>query len=370
MKVYEINTVARRNNAPGRIMLDISDAIMRDGGDTRIYSRKGLHLYSHALRSRLYDSEGLHSYRATNALIHDIEKFSPDIIHIHNIHGHYLNFPLFFSYIKKTNIHLVWTLHDCWPFTGHCVYFSHAKCQKWISGCNNCKLSSQYPTSWFRDNSQRNWEYKRNSFENVENLTIVCVSKWMAEQVKQSFLKHYPCIVIPNGVDTTIFRPYNTAISNTFNIIGVASNWQRNKGLNYLERLKTMLATNEHLTIVSGISNMKELAKIYSSADLFLNPSEEESFGMTTIEAMACGTPVIVNNKTAIPEVVTSKVGYITDFSDLQNVYNLIQQIKSYGKFHYSETCISHIAQNYTLPLMTDRYLQLFRDIINGSPKN
>lgn len=365
MKVFEINTVTSHNNAPGRIMLNISDAIIQNGGNVRMYSRNGIHIYIHGLMSRLFDTEGHHSTHATHSLINDIDKFAPDIIHIHNLHGHYINYPLLFSYFKSTNIPIVWTLHDCWPLTGHCAYYSYAKCQKWTTGCHNCQLSKQYPKSWFHDNSRRNWESKYTSFNSVNNLTIVCVSKWMDTQVNQSFLKNYPRIIIPNGIDTTIFRPYSPCkTSDNFNIIGVASNWTRNKGLNHLMRLKRMLAPDEHITIVSGVSDMTELAKIYSSADLFLNPSEEESFGMTTIEAMACGTPVIVNNKTAIPEVVSSTTGYIADFSDLQKALQCIRQVKSKGKDFYCNACISHVTQNFSLQLMTDRYIQLFHEIL------
>lgn len=365
MKVFEINTVAHHNNAPGRIMLNISDTVIHNGGDVCVYSRKGIHTYIHGLMSRLLDTEGLHSFHATRSLINKIEKFRPDIIHLHNLHGHYINYPLLFSYFKSTNIPIVWTLHDCWPLTGHCAYYSYAKCQKWITGCHNCKLSKQYPKSWLFDNSLKNWKSKYASFSSVKNLTIVSVSKWMDAQVNKSFLKDYPRIIIPNGIDTTIFRPYCTRkASDNFNIIGVASNWSRNKGLNHLMQLKRMLAPDEHITIVSGISNMTELAKIYSSADLFLNPSEEESFGMTTIEAMACGTPVIVNNRTAMPEFVTSTTGYIADFSDLQRILQRIRHIKSKGKDFYRNACVSHVEQNYSLQLMTDRYIQLFHEIL------
>lgn len=365
MKLYAINTVARRDNAPGRIMLDIIDAMTSIGGTSRFYTRHGLHTYIHGFLSRITDSEGLHTKSATYRLIDDITSFAPDIIHIHNIHGHYINYEILFSFLRTAGIPIVWTLHDCWAWTGHCVHYTSAKCDKWQSGCHDCPITGSYPKSWFRDNSLINWQLKHKSFSDIPNLTIVCVSEWQAAQARQSFLKNYPIKVIPNGVDTTIFRPYSIAPHPDFRIIAVASNWNLNKGREHLFRLQSHLNSDETLNLISGIHNRAELAQIYSDADLFLNPSEEETFGMTTIEAMACGTPAIVNCHTALPETVTSPTtGLVVDFSDINATIEAIRRIKALGKNNFINPCRNLIINNYSLSTMTDSYLRLFNEII------
>lgn len=364
MKLYSINTVAIRSNAPGRIMLDISDAVANMEGDIRIHTRKGIHTYIHGFLSRLCDSEGLHSKKSTHSLISDIKDFNPDIIHLHNIHGHYINYEILFSFLRTANTPIVWTLHDCWAWTGHCVHYTSANCNKWTSGCHKCSSRRNYPSSWFYDNSKKNWARKVDAFSNIPNLTIVCVSEWQASQVRRSFLKDYPIRVIPNGIDTSIYRPIPTKPHQDFKIIAVASNWKLNKGKNYLDNLRQYLNKDETLVLISGITDQAELAKIYSDADLFLNPSEEETFGMTTVEAMACGTPAIVNNCTALPETLVPSTGITVNFSNTPDLLTSIRHIKSIGKISFTKACRSHILNNYSLQKMTDNYISLFRDIL------
>lgn len=370
MKLYSINTVAQRANAPGRIMLDISNAIAIGGGESRIYTRQGLHTYIHGLCSRLGDAEGLYSKCATHHLINDILSFRPDIIHLHNIHGHYVNYEILFSFLKTVNIPIVWTLHDCWAWTGHCVHYTSVKCDRWRTGCYDCPSIRRYPSSWFYDNTRRNWERKSRAFIGIPNLTIVCVSEWQAAQAQKSFLKNYPIKVISNGIDTSIYKPHQTSPHKDFRIIAVASNWNLNKGKKYLDLLRPYLRSDETLKLINGITDQTELAKIYSEADLFLNPSEEETFGMTTIEAMACGTPAIVNNCTALPETIkSSSTGFIVNCSDIDCFLNAIRHVKSLGKTYFKETCRNHVVEKYSLQIMIDNYLDLFCRIGNCTNK-
>lgn len=365
MKLYSINTVAKRTNAPGRIMLDISNTVSSMGGDTRIHTRNGLHIYIHGFLSKLSDSEGLHSVHSTHNLISEIKSFNPDIIHLHNIHGHYINYEILFSFLGSSKIPIVWTLHDCWAWTGHCVHYTSANCNRWVSGCYRCPSIRNYPSSWFYDNSQDNWIRKANTFSNIPNLTIVCVSEWQAIQLQKSFLKNHPIKVIPNGIDTSIYKPYPTNPHKDFRIIAVASNWKLNKGRKYLDKIRQYLKEDETLNLISGVTNQIELAKIYSDADLFLNPSEEETFGMTTVEAMACGTPAIVNRHTALPETLTRSTGFVVDFSNTHDLLKSIRQIRLIGKDSFMEACRSHVTKNYSLQKMTDNYIDLYQQILN-----
>lgn len=392
MKVASINTVATQSNAPGRIMLNISDAIIESGGKSFVAYGRGessiCNSYKigstcdtiiHTLYSRISDSEGLHSINATKKLIAQLVNFSPDIVHLHNTHGHYISYQILMQWLKDCNIPIVWTMHDCWAFTGHCCHYTANKCDKWKNGCIDCKYSYTYPHS-ISSQSKRNFELKRELFSSLPNLTIVAVSNWLANELKQSYLNKYPIEVIHNGIGTEIFKPMQHSSNGKFRILGVASHWGENKNIEFFNHLANKISTDEEIIIVGDIPIKKrlhlhkrithigkfysaeKLAKIYSSADVFINPSREETFGMTTIEAMACSTPAIVNNATALPEVITPETGYAIDINDIDAVYNTLQHIKNNpNRF---ANCRQHIINNYSLNLMTLQYLNLYQSIM------
>ncbi|MBQ7042229.1 MAG: glycosyltransferase [Muribaculaceae bacterium] len=390
MRVASINTVATQNNAPGRIMLNISDAILRTGGESLVTYGRGessipnsykisstCNAIIHTLKSRISDSEGLHSINATKKLIAQLESFNPDIIHLHNIHGHYVNYPLLMRWLKDSDIPVVWTMHDCWAITGHCCHYSANGCDKWKNGCRDCKYSYTYPRS-ISSQSKRNFELKRELFSSLPNLTIVAVSNWLANELKQSYLNKYPIEVIHNGIDSEIFKAMPHPSNGKFRILGVASHWGENKNIEFFNHLANKISPNEEIIIVGDITlkkrlqlhkntthigkfrSAKKLAEIYSSADVFINPSREETFGMTTIEAMACGTPVIVNNATALPETITSNSGIVVDIDNISKVYNVITHIKEHRQNF--TTGRKHIIDNYSINQMTSQYLNLYQN--------
>lgn len=394
MKVVAINTVASADNAPGRIMTGICTAIADAGHEAiAVYGRgkapdagviRSVRMGSdaavlcHTLMSRLTDSEGLHSECATRQLIRVLDREQPDIIHLHNLHGHYLNYPSLVSWINSVGIPVVWTLHDCWPMTGHCAYYHD--CRKWLSGCNDCRQLSYYPKSVLLCRSGRNFRMKRMLFGSIRNLTVVAVSRWLADEVGRSFLGDNPVRVIPNGVETDCFKPHVAAIGNRrFTILGVASRWERRKGLDTFIRLAPhlegwgeiiLVGVDRHeplprpVKAIGRITSPQELSRVYSCADLFINPSKAETFGMTTVEAMACGTPVIVNNSTALPECVAHDTGIVVDTGNIDALLRSINEIRSKGKAHYSARCISHIRDNYSIKRMTDAYLSLYNSVL------
>ncbi|MDR2409256.1 MAG: glycosyltransferase, partial [Bacteroidales bacterium] len=314
-----------------------------------------LSIYWHVLMSRLFDCHGLASKKATMKLIKQIEQISPDVIHLHNIHGYYINYKLLFDYLRNTKTHVIWTLHDCWAFTGHCAHFSFIRCMKWKIECNNCPQKSTYPRSILMDRSRSNFLAKKKSFR-LDNtrLIIATVSNWLTDLCLQSFLKDIPFKCIHNGVDINVFKPvlekkkdilekYN--INAGFIILGVASIWAKRKGLDDFVKLSSHLSPDCSIVLVGlskqqlknlpprivGIQrteNRDELAVIYSSADVFINPTWEDNFPTTNLEALACGTPVITYNTGGSIESITDETGYIVEQGDIEGLLNAIEQIK------------------------------------------
>lgn len=395
MKIVAINTVAEVYNAPGRIMTDICRAINDNGGDAlAVYGRgepplgiNSYHMggkfdfYSHTLKSRITDSEGLHSVVATRKMLDEVERFEPDIVHLHNLHGHYLNYRLLFDWLKTTGVPVVWTLHDCWAFTGHCAYYSSVKCNGWLTGCKQCKHIREYPRSYI-DRARYNFAKKTDVFTSLDRLTIVPVSQWLANEVASSFLNKYSVKVIPNGIATDIFRRVPAEFrSRTFRILGVASNWENRKNLQFFIDLaynsptaivylagrlsrKQRKKLPKNILLVGEVKDCQEMAHVYSSVDMFINASDSETFGMTTIEAMSCGLPVIVNNTTALPEVIAGDSAFVTDIRDKKKVLTLIEKIKNEIIPLKTETSLEHVRANYDVSVMVSAYIQLFKNIL------
>lgn len=287
-------------------------------------------VYSHALKARLFDAMGYGSKNATKKFVEKIEVFHPDIIHIHNIHGYYLNIEILFEYLKKhPEIKKIWTLHDCWPFTGHCTHYELEKCYQWQTECMHCVRKDGYPKSMI-DKCNYNYNFKKKLFTGVKNMMVVTPSHWLRDQISKSFLKDYDIRVIFNGVDTNVFKPTLSSIKEKYGIedkkiiLGVASVWDCNKGLDIFISLSKMI-NDDYIIVLIGLTpkqikkmpsniigisrteNVEELVMWYSASEVYVNGSKEETFGLTTVEAINCGTPVIVFNSTALPEVVGNK---------------------------------------------------------------
>lgn len=289
------------------------------------------------------------AYYATIKLLRKLDAFKPDIIHLHNIHGWYVNIILLFRYIKKHNIRVVWTLHDCWAFTGHCPHFQENNCTKWVNGCKKCELHMNYPKSYL-DNSKWMYAIKKQCFVGVKDLTIVTPSEWLASLVKRSFLGCYPCQVINNGIDLTVFCPRESdfrvmnKLENKKIVLGVASQWNNKKGLdvfidlaNHLDDRFQVVLVGTTATIdkvlpgniitIHRTNNQEELAEIYSSADVFVNPTREDTFPTVNIEALACGTPVITFDVGGSPEILDETCGVVVKKNDLLNLLSSIERI-------------------------------------------
>ncbi|MFY9297169.1 MAG: glycosyltransferase [Caldicoprobacterales bacterium] len=395
MKVLQINSVCGIGST-GRIATDIHNMLIEQGHESYIaYGRdlprncdnairigNKIDNYAHVLLTRLFDKHGFGSIKATEEFIKKVEEIDPDVIHLHNIHGYYINIEVLFDYLKEADKPVIWTLHDCWAFTGHCAYFDYVGCEKWKTGCYDCPEKKSYPSSRLLDKSKQNYLKKKEIFTGVKNMTIVTPSSWLAELVRESFLGECPVKVINNGIDLKIFKPtksnfrekYN--IEDKFIILGVANVWDRRKGFDYFIELSKLIKIDEIIVMVGltekqkrslpdniiGITrtnDVNELVEIYTAADYFLNPSLEETMGLVTVEALACGTPVIVSNSTAVPEVVNEKCGKIVLDNSTKGFYSAI--VNNDRDFSSIE-CIKQ-AQKYDKQKMYKKYLNLYNEV-------
>lgn len=340
-----------------------------------------LSVYSHYIFHRLFDNEGLSSYWSTKRLIRFIKKIKPDIIHLHNLHDHWLNYKLLFEYLNSSSIEVVWTFHDFWAITGHCCHFINANCTKWITACNRCPLSK----SVF-DRSSRNYRLKKDLFTKNHNLHIVAVSQWVAENIRKSFLSSNDIRVITNGVNVQKFQPtrnnkLSTIPDDKFVIMAVASQWKSGKGLSDYISMSKLLGKDEIIVLVGVDDNIKkilptniigilrtnnqdELVELYSRADVVTSFSSAETFGLSIIESYACGTPVVVYNNTAHPYLVNPNTGIVVPDKDYSEAYAAIQRIKSLGKMHYSENCVRFARENYDENTKYLQYINMYKELL------
>lgn len=362
VKILQINTFG--NLSTGKISVDIARTLKSFGHECIVaYARNALaedvkgikigsklDVYLHGVLTRITDRAGFYSKKATKKLIQKIDEMNPDIIQLHNIHGYYINIELLFQYIDRKKIPVVWTLHDCWAFTGHCAHFETVQCYKWRTQCYNCQLKCEYPRSFICDNSKRNYQQKKELFTSLDNMTLVVPSNWLLNYVKQSFLAKYPVRVINNGIDHQVFKPTlgnwkkENRLENKKVILGVAGTWSSIKGLDDMVQLADLL-DETYQVVVIGVSkiqkkglpekvigieriyNSNKLAEIYSGAEFFVNPTYADNFPTVNLEALSCGTPVITYKTGGSPEIIDETCGYVVDQGDISAVSNAIKTL-------------------------------------------
>ncbi len=395
MKILQIN--ASNHGSTGKIMLQLAEkaeeaghiaysafANVRENKKTAVKNQilignrfsRNLHLKL----SYYTGLEGCFSFFSTLRFLKKIDRIKPDLIHLHNLHICYINLPLLFSYIKKKEIRTVWTLHDCWPFTGHCPHFQMADCDKWKEGCFSCPIYKQYPKS-FSDNAKKMYRFKKKWFTGVKDLTVVTPSHWLAFLVKESFLKDYPVKVIHNGIDLRIFKPITGnfrdqyKIGDKYIILGVANPWSERKGLDvFIELSKrlddrfqiVLVGTNdkldkslpENIISVHKTKDQAELAQIYSSADLFVNPTREENYPTVNMEAVACGTPVLTFRTGGSPEILDEFTGSVVEKNDVDAMYEKIVSICENKEFSTEE--ILKRAEKFDMNERFCEYIKLY----------
>lgn len=395
MKILLINSVLGYGST-GRIVKDLHDVLLSENHQPLVAFGRGqgidgYHQYKignlidqghHLLSTRLFDDHGLKSKHATNKLIQEIKDFKPDLIHLHNIHGYYVNYPILMKSIKELQIPVVWTLHDCWSFTGHCAYFDFVGCERWKEGCFDCPQKNAYPESMGWDRSKRNYQLKKDLFNPIE-ATIVSPSQWLTNLVNQSFLNH-PAITIPNGIDLEIFKyspdkTFDLPDDKTI-ILGVASVWEPRKGLNFFEELIPVLPHDYHVvivgvseaqkaslthpntTLISRTDNVQQLVELYSRADVLLNPTLEDNFPTVNLEAQACGLPIITFDTGGSPETITQETGLIVD-KDIKSILEGLQTLKQSHREDQRRACVNH-AKTFDKNKRYQQYIELYERVV------
>ncbi len=396
MKVVQLNSTCGVGST-GKICVSISKLLSDKGIENYIIYTSGKSDYPlgikcsgtvykkiQALKSRIFGNYGFNSKNATKEIIELFEKIQPDVIHIHNIHGHDCDLEMLFEFIKKRKTKLVWTFHDCWSFTGYCTHFDMMGCEKWKNGCYDCPQHKEY--SWFFDRSGRLYEKKKELFKNLD-LTIVTPSKWLADKVKQSFLKEYNVVVINNGVDLSVFEPLKSnfrkerSLEGRKIILGVSFGWSDKKGLDvFIELAKrlpgnyqiVLVGTNEktdkllpeNIVSIHRTQNQKELAEIYTAADVFINPTREENYPTVNMEAIACGTPVITFRTGGSPEIIDETCGCVVEKDDIDAMEREIIRICE-EKPYSEEACIKK-AKAFDENERFKEYLELYERTVAG----
>lgn len=393
-KLLQINICANWGST-GKIAEQIGEVAMSHGWESYIaYGRQvnpsksnlikigtRWDVYRHAIYTLFTDRHGLASQRATKAFIKRIKEMKPDIIHLHNIHGYYINYKILFDYLNSTDIPVVWTLHDCWSFTGHCAYFDSIGCEKWKVDCNICPLKHSYPKS-FTDNAKKNLVQKKESMGNLKKLNLIPVSQWLNDFVKKSYLSKNNIRTIHNGVDINKFRPVNHSPSNKFLILGVANIWEKRKGFDDFIQLRAALKDSEYEFILVGLSqeqitklptgiqgikrtnSVEELVELYSKALVYVNLTYEDNFPTTNIEALACGTPVLTYKTGGSPEAISSETGFVIGKGDIDSAVKAIEEIASKGKQYYSANCRHRAIDYFNKNEQFKKYIFLYNEIL------
>lgn len=412
-KLFQINIVSNMLST-GKICEDIAKVIIVNEWKSYIaYGRWAkpsvskarrvggqFDMYEHFVEHRLFDNEGFASRRATRKLIQWIDEVKPDIIQLHNIHDHYLNYPLLFEYLATQDTPVVWTQHDCWAFTGGCTYNDLYDCWKWRIECGNCPEKRAI----FCDRSKYQFNLKKELMSRVKNLTFVPVSDWLGDLIKKSFHSNRNVITIHNGIDISRFRPMaGDEKDGKFRILGVAAVWHKRKGFDDFIKLRELLSDDYEITLVgltqkqvevlpNGImgitrtSNIEEMVKLYSNADVFVNPTYSDNFPTTNIEALACGTPVITYKTGGSPEAIR-EIEHVEPFGILRNqvkngmecyscgivieqgnidvLADAIRQMKEYPLS--SADCRKRAEECFDKDKCFKEYLELYDSLINSS---
>ena len=398
MRVFQLNAFCGVKST-GRIASEIAKLVAEDGGECRIgYGVPGIsddsqpYAYRigtpvsrkfHAVIRKLFDAEGYGSFWATRKLIQDLNAFRPDLIHLHNIHGCYLNFGLLFRYLSKAEIPVVWTLHDCWPFTGHCAYFDYSGCQKWQHECSHCPQQRNYPVCIGLDGSRRNHRNKKKWFSKLKNLTFVAPCQWMTKPLAASFMGKYPVRVIVNGVNLDVFHPVESQLRSQYHLedkkvcLAVASEWDERKGLTYIIQAAEKLDDSYRFVVIGleseqirllpsnviGLertSSTEELAAWYTTADCFVNPTLEDNMPMVNLEALACGTPVVVFETGGCPEAIDPSCGIVVKQGHLDEFCRAIQTLCEQKEM--GDCCLNR-AKHFDCKATFQSYLELYKEI-------
>ncbi|WP_158860034.1 glycosyltransferase [Lunatibacter salilacus] len=401
MRILQINSVAN-SGSTGRIAEEIGNVLMAHGHESFIAYGRGdrpsqsnlikignkVDTYFHGIKTAVFDRHGFGSKEATHKLILEIEKIKPDAIGLHNLHGYYLNIEILFDYLKSSKTPVLWTLFDCWAFTGHCTYFDNIQCEKWKEHCEICPKTKFYPSSYVLDNSFKNFEDKNRLFSSPANMELLVHSQWLKTLVEQSFLSNRKIHLTPSGIDLEQFSPSLSLLKEKYSILdikvilGCASIWDKRKGLDDFIQLHSHL-TNKYKIVLIGLNkdqiaklpdgmlgitrteSIQELAEWYSLADVFVNPTYQDNFPTTNLEALGCGTPVITYNTGGSPEAIDEFTGLVVPKGDIQGLKDAVEKISSKGKAHFQKACRIRAEKYFNKNDRYLDYLHLYESLVN-----
>lgn len=380
MKVLFVNSVCDYGST-GKIVRDLANGLKKEGHEVLIcygrhqakedtdtfYIGDKLTTYSHVFMTRVFNRHGLHSNRATQKLIEKIETFNPDVIHLHNLHGYYLNVEMLFEALKTFKGKIYWTFHDCWPISGSSAYFDYHGCKTWDEGCVECNSTRDYPEALVFKRQKKNFLWKKKAFSGLDNLTLVTPSYWLKELLAKSFLAQYPCEVIHNGINTNLFKPtYDAELTKKYEnklvLLGVASIWEQRKGLNDFIKLSTMISDNYKIvliglteeqkkslpTAIDGVlrtDSAEQLAAYYTLSHRFINPTYEDNYPTTNIEALCCHTPVIAYDTGGNKEVSIKPFMTIVPQGDFEAIVHELNSNKNISFDHLDS--LSHDSHTF-----------------------
>lgn len=366
--------------AYGRMMNPSKSKLIKIGSQSDVYLHYAL--------GRYLDYEGLASKQATKKLVQEIERIKPDVIHLHNIHDHYLNYQILFEYLSKHDIPVVWTQHDQWATTGGCCYVPDG-CNKWRTGCYECPLRKGVKN----DRSKKNYSLKKEFFTAIKSLTLVPVSEWLGGMMRVSFLGERDIRIIHNGIDINTFRPIAADIHRKYNIedkkivLGVASEWSERKGLPDMLKLANWLPKDEYAVVIVGkilkkvsiekdegcpivfidrTQNVQELAQLYSAASVFVNPTYQDNYPTTNLEAMACGTPVVTYRTGGSPEAVSEKTGLVVEQGNLPSLVEAIRVVCGCDKDTFTTECHKRAESYFDKEKCFEKYMELYRELLGN----
>ena len=413
-KLLQINPVLRTSTSTGRIMKEIGELAMANGWESYVAYSKGrdglpgstsipvpvgnkASVAWHGLQTRILDRHGLGSVRATKRFIEDIRRIGPDIIHIHNIHGYFLNYRILFDFLSHSGIQVIWTVHDCWLYTGHCYHYMYAGCDRWKTGCGHCPQRWKFPRSLLADRSARNFRDKRDAFCSMpeDRLTIVPVSDWMRSEMSESFLKDYRFQVIHNGIDTDVFSPQPAlesevrrcyGLGDRHVILGIASIWSEEKGLNDFVEMAARLDRDEVIVLVGmdrkqlddvlsrygrtvlgdrmvavkRTADVHQLAGLYSTADVLVNPTWQDNYPTVNLEAISCGTPVVTYRTGGSIEAVAGDTGFVVEQGDIEGLVDAVRRVETLGKAHFMDACRSRAVKEFRKEDRYAEYIELY----------
>ena len=413
-KLLQINPVLRTSTSTGRIMKEIGELAMANGWESYVAYSKGrdglpgstsipvpvgnkASVAWHGLQTRILDRHGLGSVLATKRFIEDIRRIRPDIIHIHNIHGYFLNYRILFDFLSHSGIQVIWTVHDCWLYTGHCYHYMYAGCDRWKTGCGHCPQRWKFPRSLLADRSARNFRDKRDAFCSMpeDRLTIVPVSDWMRSEMSESFLKDYRFQVIHNGIDTDVFSPQPAlesevrrcyGLGDRHVILGIASIWSEEKGLNDFVEMAARLDSDEVIVLVGmdrkqlddvlsrygrtvlgdrmvavkRTADVHQLAGLYSTADVLVNPTWQDNYPTVNLEAISCGTPVVTYRTGGSIEAVAGDTGFVVEQGDIEGLVDAVRRVETLGKSHFMDACRSRAVKEFRKEDRYAEYIELY----------